>query len=175
MESGFQTEFGGCIPQMERLWCSCYRRRHGRESSISGFLGAIVGPADSSISAQLTWKDDRLMATSVGLVGRDRVDVALTAFDAEAQYGPLYFNNLMYLPIQLACAAGVAELDLGPTALYPKVLRGAALRRRTTLIRGTTPGCHQLLRAIGELAGRRQLWKERRALGALSGALRDSA
>jgi predicted N-acyltransferase len=175
LDSGCFPDFGGNVDQMERLWCSGYRRRHGRESTVSGFLRTLAEPAVPAIAAQLTWREQRLVGSTLGLAGRDILDVACAAFDAELQCGPVYFNNLVYLPIRMACAGGIPELDLGPTALYPKVRRGAVLRRRTTLIRGTTPACHQLLRAIGEVAGRRQHWKERRAVGALGEALRTSA
>jgi predicted N-acyltransferase len=174
LHSTCSSDFRLAAAQIEGLWCAGHGGRHGKDSAGSGFFRTLAEPGGPGIAAQLTWKEQRLVGSSLGLAGREVLDVAFTAFDPEVQGGPVYFNNLMYLPIQMACAAGAAEVDLGPTALYPKVLRGATLRRRTTLIRGTTPACHQLLRAIGELAGRRQQWKERRALGPLWGAARAS-
>ncbi len=174
VRSSCSSDLGAAVAQMDELWCAGYRRRHCKESSVAGFLRGLAEPADPRIAALVSGKAGRLVAGGLGLAGREVMDVALPTFDSEVQAGPVYFNNLMYLPIGMACAAGVSQLDLGPTALYPKVHRGATLRRRMTLIRGTTPACHQVLRAIGELAGRRQQWKERRALGGLGGTLRPS-
>jgi predicted N-acyltransferase len=175
LEGSCTSDFGGYVEQIEQLWCPGFRRRHSRESPVSGFLRALAQPADPAVTAHLTWKAERLVGSTLGLPGRDVLDVGFAGFDAEVPGVPVYFNNLVYLPVRLACARGIAEVDLGPTALYPKVLRGAILRRRMSLIRGTTPACHQLLRAIGEVAGRRQQWKERRAWAALGGTLRPSA
>jgi predicted N-acyltransferase len=175
VQSTCVPDFGTAVAQIDGLWGEGFRCRHGKESAASGFFRALAKPAEPGIAAQLTSKEGRLIATGLGLAGRQMLDLAFAAFDSEVQGGPVYFNNLVYLPIRMACAAGVSALDLGPTALYPKVLRGATLHRRMTLIRGTTPACHQLLRAIGELAGRRQQWRERRALGALRGTLRAPA
>lgn len=164
VQSTCLPDFGAAVAQIDGLWGKEFPCRHGKESAVSGFFRALADPADPGIAAQLTSKEGRLIASGLGLAGRQMLDVAFPAFDSEVQGGPVYFNNLVYLPIRMACAAGVSALDLGPTALHPKVLRGATLHRRMTLIRGTTTACHQLLRAIGELAGRRQQWRERRAL-----------
>jgi hypothetical protein len=56
------------------------------------------------------------------------------------------------------------------SALYPKVLRGARLRRRVALVRGSGPALHQVLAALGAAVARRQEAKERRMLGALWGS-----
>lgn len=164
VESGHALEFTGQVEQMERLWSSAHGRRNGSASGIAGFLRALGQPDSSGIAAQLSWKGGRLVGSSLSLAGREILDVAFPAFDPDLHCGPICSSNLVYLPIRMACAAKVPEVDLGPTALYPKLVRGATLRRRTTLMKGTTAACHQLLRAIGELAGRRLQWKEYRAL-----------
>jgi hypothetical protein len=61
----------------------------------------------------------------------------------------------------------MGAIDLGMSALYPKVLRGARLRRRVALVRGSGPALHQVLVALGSAVARRQESKERRMLGAL--------
>ena len=83
--------------------------------------------------------------------------------------GPAYLNDLVYQPVRLACGLGIPVLDLGMSALYPKVLRGARLRRRVALVRGTGPAIHQVLVALGAAVARRQEAKERRMLGPLWG------
>jgi hypothetical protein len=98
------------------------------------------------------------------------MDGTLAAYDPEFLGGAVYHNDLVYQPLRMACATGVRAIDLGPTALYPKVLRGARLRRRRTLALGMSAPVHAALRALGPLVGHRTEWKERRAL-ALLGAL----
>nr|MBA3318897.1 hypothetical protein [Gemmatimonadales bacterium] len=83
--------------------------------------------------------------------------------------GPAYLNDLIYEPIRLACRSGISTIDLGMSALYPKVLRGARLRRRVALVRGTGPAVHQVMAALGAAVARRQEAKERRMLGPLWG------
>jgi hypothetical protein len=84
--------------------------------------------------------------------------------------GPAYHNDLVYEPLRLASARGVGCLDLGPTALYPKVLRGGRLWRRRTLALGMSAPVECALRGLGPLVAKRTEWKERRALNPL-GAL----
>ena len=73
------------------------------------------------------------------------------------------------LSIRMAIREGIPAVDLGPTALYSKVLRGAILQRRMILIRGTTRRRHKLLNILGQLMARRTQQKERGSLGALWG------
>ena len=99
----------------------------------------------------------------------DVLDGTFAAFAPAYRGGPAYYNDLCYAMVRLACAEGVAAIDLGASALHAKVLRGAVLRRRMTLIRGTTPGRHRALCVLGGLVARRVEAKERRALGQLWG------
>ena len=89
------------------------------------------------------------------------------AFAQEHRRGPAYYNDLCYEPIRLACREGISAIDLGATALYTKVLRGAELRPRVALIRGTTAMRHRLLAALGRVVARRTQWKEQQSLGPL--------
>ena len=164
VECGHSTNFREDVEQLERLWAGAHGRPDGKAPGIAGFLRALAQTDSPDVAAQLSRQAGRLVGSSVALTGREILDVAFPAFDPDRHCGPICSSNLVYLPIGRACAAGSAEVDLGPTALHPKLLRGATLRRRTTLIKGTTAACHQLLRAIGELAGRRLQWKEYRAL-----------
>ena len=63
------------------------------------------------------------------------LDGTFAAFGPREHGGPAYLNDLVYEPIRLACARGIGTIDLGMSALYPKVLRGARLRRRAFLRR----------------------------------------
>ena len=170
--AGLRTElvsdFGPAVPAMGTLYAEAYRHRNGRESPVGHefFERLSLRPSDR-IRAQLTWSGARLVGTSLNLMTPELLEGTLGAFAPEHRRGPAYYNDLCYEPIRLACKAGIAGIDLGATALYTKVLRGAELRPRLALIRGTTGVRHRLLAALGSLVARRTQWKERRALGPL--------
>ena len=170
--AGLRTElvsdFRHAVPAMQTLYAKAYRQRNGRESPVGHefFERLSVHPTDG-IRAQLTWSGARLVGTSLNLMTPELLEGTLGAFAPEHRQGAAYYNDLCYEPIRLACERGIAGIDLGATALYPKVLRGAALRPRFALIRGTTRVKHRLLAALGHLVARRTQWKERRALGPL--------
>jgi hypothetical protein len=107
------------------------------------------------------------VGTSLNLGTPRLLEGTFSGFVPEHRAGPAYFNDLFYEPIRVACREGIAAIDLGATALYAKALRGAALRRRLILIRGTTRARHQMFCAVGRLVARHTEWKERRALGPL--------
>ena len=92
---------------------------------------------------------------------------AFSAFAAGHEGGPAYLNDLVYHPLHVAIRERIGAIDLGSSALYPKVLRGARLRRRMVLVRGSGRLMHRVLRRLGRTMARRQEEKERRMLGAL--------
>lgn len=170
LESVSRSDYGAEAGDMDALYRLAYRRRNGRDARIaSGYFGRLAAAADPAIVAQLTWSGPRIVGTSLNLAAGSLVDGTFAAFGAAEHGGPAYLNDLVYQPVRLACRLGIPELDLGMSALYPKVLRGARLRRRVALVRGTGPAIHQVLVALGTAAGRRQEHKERRMLGRLWG------
>jgi predicted N-acyltransferase len=164
--SDFQYEAAA----MDRLYREAFRLRNGREAPLSSDLFQQLGRRPTpSIRAHHTWRGDRLVGSSLNLSTPELLDGTFAAFAPEHRGGPVYFNDLCYEPIRMAAREGIAAIDLGASALYAKALRGATLRRRVILIRGTTPGRHLLLRALGHLVARRTEQKERRALEPLGG------
>lgn len=162
------SDFRAAAPAMTALYREGFRRRNGRETPVSTeFFEELSRRPSQGIRAQLTWSGERLVGTSVNLSTPRLLEGTFGAFSPEHRAGPAYFNDLLYEPVRLACREGIEAIDLGATALYAKALRGAALRRRMILIRGTTPSRHGVIRAIGQLVARHTEWKERRALGPL--------
>jgi predicted N-acyltransferase len=156
--------------EMDRLYRDAFHRRNGRPAPTPADLfERLARPAWPERLAQLTWQGDRLVGTSLNVWAHGVLDGTLAGFAAEHRVGPAYYNDLCYQPVRLACASGISAIDLGASALHAKVLRGAVLRRRVVLIRGTSPGAHRALRALGGIVARRVEAKERRALGALWG------
>lgn len=164
--SDFQCE----ATAMDRLYRDAFRLRNGREAPLSQDLFQQLGRRPiPGIKAHHTWRGDRLVGTSLNLMTPELLDGTFAAFAPEHRAGPVYYNDLFYEPIRMAAREGIGELDLGATALYAKVLRGAMLQRRVILIRGTTPARHRLLRVLGHLVALRTEQKERRALEPLGG------
>lgn len=164
------SDFGGAAGDMDRLYRDAFLRRNGRPAptpdDLFARLAAAVPPVPERV-AQLAWQGDRLVGMSVNLRGAEVLDGALAAFAADHAGGPVYYHDLCYQPLRLAFAHGIGAIDLGASALYAKVLRGAVLRRRVALVRGRSRVAHKALAALGAVVARRVEAKERRALGAL--------
>jgi predicted N-acyltransferase len=175
LHTAFESDFADAVPAMDALYREAFRRRNLREAPVHPNIFAELSQRPcTGMRAQLTWDGTRLVGSSLNLMTPELLEGTFTAFSAEHRHGPAYYNDLCYEPIRVACREGIAAIDLGATALYTKVLRGAVLRPRLTLIRGTTPLRHQALGALGRLVARRTLWKERRALGPLRDRIADS-
>ncbi|MGZ8391254.1 MAG: GNAT family N-acetyltransferase [Gemmatimonadales bacterium] len=168
LRTSLTTDFRAVVPAMTALYRDAFRRRNGREALVpKEFFEELSRSRSPGIRAQLTWLGDRLVGTSLNLNTDQLLEGTFSAFASEHRAGPAYFNDLVYEPVRVACREGIEAIDLGATALYAKALRGAVLRRRVILIRGTTPSQHRIIRAIGQVVARHTEWKERRALGPL--------
>ena len=168
LHTELESDFRHAVPAIDTLYREAFRRRNLRDAPVHPNIFAELSQRPSSgIRAQLTWSGSRLVGSSLNLMTPDLLEGTFSAFSAEHRHGPAYYNDLCYEPIRLACRERIAAIDLGATALYTKVLRGAVLRPRLTLIKGTTPARHRVLSLLGQLVARRTQWKERRALGPL--------
>lgn len=162
------SHYETAVPAMTALFFEAFRRRNGKDAPVQPeFFGRLALRTSSGIRAQLTWCGTRLVGSSINLNTPELLEGTLSAFSSDHRSGPAYHNDLCYEPIRMACEEGIAAVDLGATALYTKVLRGARLRPRITLLRGTTGVGHRSLSALGAIVARHTEWKERRALGTL--------
>lgn len=170
LESVSTSDFRLHAAEMDTLYRLAYLRRNGRVSRLAiGHFGRLAAHRSPQVLALLTSCDGRLVGTSLNLAAGSLLDGTFSAFAVAEHGGPAYLNDLVYEPIRMACRLGIPALDLGMSALYPKVLRGARLRRRVALVRGTGPVIHGILAALGAAIARRQAAKERRMLGPLWG------
>ena len=170
VRTSFESDFRSEAPLIDREYRRAFRERNGRDAPLKrGFFCCLASEPSPGVRAHLTWAGGRLVGTSLNLVAPRVMDGTLAAFGREYRGGPVYHNDLFYEPIRLAIREGISAIDLGPTALCAKVLRGAVLRRRIVMIRGTTPTRHGLLSVLGHLVAQRTERKERRALGRLWG------
>jgi predicted N-acyltransferase len=161
-------DFRAAASAMETLYREAYRRRNEREPQIPpGCFERLAETPTPGLFAQLTWGGERLVGCSINLAAAGVMEGTFAAFAGGHEGGPAYFNDLVYQPLQRAIHEGIGAIDLGSSALYAKVLRGARLRRRMVLVRGTGLLMHRVLRRLGRTTARRQEEKERRMLGAL--------
>lgn len=164
------SEFECDASHMDRLYRDDFRRQNGRESPVAPHFFQQLGRRQTpGIWAHQTWHGDRLVGTSLNLTTPERLDGTFAAFTPEHRSSGVFYNDLCYEPLRVAIRDDVSSIDLGPTALHAKVLRGAVLRRRMILIRGTTPRKHRLLAMLGQLVASRIQREERTALGSLWG------
>jgi predicted N-acyltransferase len=164
------NEFECDASRMDRLYREAFRRRNRRESPVAAHFFQQLGRRQTpGIWAHLTWHGDRLVGTSLNLSTPERLDGTFAAFEPAHRSGGVFYNDLCYEPLRVAIREGISSIDLGPTALYAKVLRGAVLQRRMILIRGTTPTRHRVLSMLGSLVAHRTQQKERKSLGPLWG------
>jgi predicted N-acyltransferase len=163
-------DFEADASHMDRLYRDAFRRRNGRASPVAPHFFQQLGRRQTpGIQAHLTWHGDHLVGSSLNLSTPERLDGTFPAYSPEHRTTGVFYNDLCYEPIRIAIREEVSSIDLGPGALYPKVLRGAVLQRRMILIRGTTPRWHGMLSMIGRMVARRTQQKEREALGPLWG------
>jgi predicted N-acyltransferase len=175
LHTEFVSDFRHAVPAIDALYRDAFRRRNHRDAPVHPNIFAELSRNPSSgIRAQLTWNASRLVGSSLNVMTREVLEGTFSAFSAEHRNGPAYYNDLCYEPIRVACRERIAAIDLGATALYTKVLRGAVLRPRLTLIKGTTEATHRVLTLLGQLVARRTQWKEKRALGPLWSKISDS-
>ncbi|HEX2218416.1 MAG TPA: GNAT family N-acetyltransferase [Gemmatimonadales bacterium] len=170
VETWSTSDYEPRVAEMDALYRDAYRRRNGCGPRLEpGYFRRLASSAHTGIVAQLASRRGRLVGTSINLAGGQVLDGTFGAFGNEEHGGPTYLNDLVYEPIRLACARGIETIDLGMSALYPKVLRGARLRHRVALVRGSGHATHRVLAALGAAVAKRQEAKERRMLGALWG------
>ena len=161
-------DFRAAAPAMEALYREAYRRRNERDPRIpAGCFERLAETPTSGLFAQLTWSGERLVGCSINLAAAGVLEGTFAAFAAGYEGGPAYLNDLVYHPLRVAIRERMSAIDLGSSALYPKVLRGARLHRRMVLVRGSGRLMHRVLRRLGRTMARRQEEKERRMLGAL--------
>ena len=161
-------DFRAAAPAMEALYREAYRRRNERDPRIpAGCFERLAEMPTPGLFAQLTWSGERLVGCSINLTAAGVLEGTFAAFAAGHEGGPAFLNDLVYHPLRVAIRERIGAIDLGSSALYSKVLRGARLRRRMVLVRGNGRLMHRVLRRLGRTMARRQEEKERHMLGAL--------
>lgn len=168
IRTAMTPDFAAHAGAMAALYLATNRSHRGRTPSLPPAIFEHLAAAPArGLWGQLTFHRDRVVGSSISVAAGGVMEGTFAAFAPGFLAGPVYHNDLLYQPLRVACTEGVGAVDLGPTALYPKVLRGGRLVRRRALALGTSRPVHAALRALGPLVASRTEWKERRSLESL--------
>jgi predicted N-acyltransferase len=164
-------DFGAIAPSVQSLYRAGFRRRNGTSPAIEeGLFRRLAERSDGALWAQTAWQGSALVGASLNMVAGGRVDGCLSAFAPIAARPAVYAADLVYEPVRIACGQGYHTLELGPTALQAKQLRGATLVPRFALVRGMNRRVHAGLVALAAVVDAWTRRKERRALGHFNAA-----
>jgi predicted N-acyltransferase len=159
---GFQASAAAA----ESLYRAGFLRRNGSPPALEdGFFSRVAESADDSLWAQTAWQGGALVGVSLNMVAGDRLDGGLAAFAPIAAEAAVYAADLVYEPVRMACERGFRTVELGPTALQAKLLRGAVLVPRFALARGMNRAVHAALATVASAVDAWTLRKEQRSLG----------
>jgi predicted N-acyltransferase len=165
-------DFAAEAEEMERLYRDFFLRRNGRPAELAeGFFARLASARHPGVTAQAGRQGRRLMTVSLNFTTRSMLDGSFGGYAEGVPGGAVYVNDAIYQPILVTAGSTVTALDLGPAALYAKVVRGAVLRPQMTLALGLTRTTGLALRALGPASAARTHAKERSALGGLADRL----
>ena len=167
----WETDLRAHAATFDALYRASYVARNGRVAALAPqFFAELAEQRSPGVRVQCAWKGATLLEMAVALDGGGALDLCLSAQSEETRNGLLYQHCLCYDPIRVAIASGLTRIHLGPSALYPKLLRGARLQTRLTLVRGLTPLARGALAVLSPATNARNRAKHRRLVGKLADA-----
>lgn len=166
----WETDFHALAEAFDAHYRASYVTRNERLAALaSNFFAELAAQQSAGVRVQCAWRGTTLLEMAVALDAGGELDLCLSAQSDEMRNGLLYQHLLCYDPVRVAIADNISRIHLGPSALYPKVVRGARLQARLTLVRGMTPAARAALRVLAPLTDARNRAKQRRVLRTLSG------
>jgi predicted N-acyltransferase len=154
---------------LDALYRGSYVTRTGRVARLPpDFFTELANQRSAGVRVQCAWKGQSLLGMSIALDAGDALDLCLGAQSDASRHDLLYQHCLCYDPIRVAIEEGVTRIHLGPGALYPKLLRGARLSTRMTLVRGLTPMARAAVRVLAPLTNARNAAKHRGLLSRIN-------
>jgi predicted N-acyltransferase len=164
----WETDLRAHAESFDAFYRASYLSRNGRAASLApNFFTELAKTRTPGVRVQCAWKGSTLLQMTVALDGGGALDLCMLAQSDETRNGLLYQHCLCYDPIRVAIADGLTRIHLGPSALYPKLLRGARLQSHLTLVRGMTPAARAALSVLSPVTNVRNRAKQRRLLGKL--------
>jgi predicted N-acyltransferase len=165
----WETDLRPHAGALDALYRSSYVTRTGRGANLPpDFFTELAKQRSAGVRVQCAWKGQTLLGMAVALDAGDALDICLNAESDETRRGLLYQHCLCYDPVRVAIEDRLTRIHLGPGALYAKLLRGARLDTRMTLVRGLAPIARVALRVLAPLANARNAAKHRRLLSRIN-------
>ncbi|HEY8793567.1 MAG TPA: peptidogalycan biosysnthesis protein [Gemmatimonadaceae bacterium] len=154
---------------IDALYRASYATRNGGVARLDPrFFAELASQRSPGVRVQCAWHGSTLLEMAIALDGGGVLDLGLRAHADDTGNGLLHQHCLCYDPVRAAIAGGVTQIHLGPAALYSKIVRGARLKTRLTLVRGMTPAARAALRVLSPLTDVRNRRKQRRLVGKLT-------
>lgn len=154
---------------IDALYRASYAARTGEASELDPrFFAELASQQSPGVRAQCAWRGATLLDMAIALEGGGSLDLGLRAHVDDGGNELLHQHCLCYDPVRAAIAGSVNRLHLGPRALYSKVIRGARLESRFTLVRGMTPAARAALRLLSPFTNARNRRRQRRLVGTLT-------
>jgi predicted N-acyltransferase len=164
----WETDLRPHVATFDALYRASYVARNGRVATLAAdFFQELAEARSPGVRVQCAWRGTTLLEMAVALDGGAAMDLCLSAQSEENRNGLLYQHLLCYDPIRAAIAGNLTRIHLGPSALYPKILRGARLMTHVSLVRGMTPVARAALRVLSPATNFRNRAKQRRLIGKL--------
>jgi predicted N-acyltransferase len=160
---------------LDALYRGSHLTRTGRVANLPpDFFTELAKQRSAGVRVQCAWKGQTLLGMAVALDGGNALDLCLNSESDETHRGLLFQYCLCYDPVRVAIDDGLTRIHLGPGALYAKLLRGARLSTRMTLVRGLTPIARAAVRVLAPLTNARNAAKHRRLLSRIDVASRTA-
>ena len=167
----WETDLRAHADTFDALYRASYVARNRRVAELApNFFSELAAQRSNGVRVQCAWKGATLLEMAVALDGGGALDLCLSAQSGETRNGLLYQHCLCYDPIRVAIADKLNRIHLGPSALYPKILRGARLEARYTLVRGLTSAARAALAVLSPATNARNRAKQRKLVGTLADA-----
>lgn len=167
----WETDLRPHADAIDALYRGSYVTRTGRAATLApNFFIELAKQHSAGVRAQCAWRGQTLLEMTIALDAGDALDLCLDAQSDETRRGLLYQHCLCYDPIRTAIEGGLTRINLGPGALHAKLLRGARLNTRVSLVRGLTPAARAAVRVLAPLTNARNNTKHRRLLTRINAA-----
>jgi predicted N-acyltransferase len=165
----WETDLREHAATFDAFYRASYAARNGKVATLApNFFAELAAQQSPGVRVQCAWRGNTLLEMAVALDGGGTLDLGLSAQSEETRNGLLYQHCLCYDPIRAAIAGGLTRIHLGPSALHPKILRGARLTTRLTLVRGVTAAARGTVSVLSRVTNVRNRSKQRRLLGKLA-------
>ena len=165
----WETDLRQHAETFDAFYRASYVARNGRVANLApNFFLELAKHRSKGVRVQCAWRGQTLLEMAVALDAGGALDLCLSAQSDETRNGLLYQHCLCYDPVRVSIADGISRIHLGPSALYPKVLRGARLSTRMTLVRGLTPAARAAVRVLAPLTSSRNRAKHKRLVGRIN-------